>query len=90
MNKGVNTAIFVVAASLVNVVLMLVFLLVGTLIVVRLVPAETAAAAGPFIMMGVFVGAMALTFFVYGRLIKFARNRFKLDDYLHPIFRKKK
>jgi ACR3 family arsenite efflux pump ArsB len=89
MNKKANTALFIVLASLFNLVLM------GTLVVVTflVVAGLFSDLSGPltgllaFVVVGVPIVA---AFLIYGVVMRWIRKRWNLEQYLHPIFRRRR
>jgi hypothetical protein len=89
MNKKVNTALFIIGATVVNLIMMMIFIFVG-LFLVSLIPMENAnQGVATVAVILVFFGAIVGSFFVYHRLIKFISARVDMDKYFHPIFKKK-
>lgn len=76
-------------ATVVNVVLMvaifvLLFWLYGTLIAPRVSPQATS-----YILIVLFVASIALTYFIYHRLVKWISKKWDLDEYFDPIFKRR-
>ncbi len=84
MNKKVNTAIFIIVATLLNLLLMILITGLLIFIVVQLVSPKYA-----MIFFAIaFILGIALSFLAYSSIMKYISNRFDLDKYLHPIFNK--
>lgn len=90
MNKKLNTVLFVLGATVVNVLIMLVILTVGLVLVSRLLPESAQQHIGQILFIVVFIVAIAGSFFAYNRLIKFISRKIDMDKYFDPIFRSKK
>jgi Kef-type K+ transport system membrane component KefB len=89
MNKKTNTVLFMLGATVVNVILMvaifvLLFWLYGTFIGPRVSPTVTS-----YLLIVLFVGSIALTYFIYHRIVKWISNKWNLDDYFDPIFKRR-
>ena len=87
MNKKVNTAIFIVGATLVNVVLMIIlfvlFLTVyGIIAASRVSPGVNTAAA-----VALFVISIVGTYFIYHRIVAYMSGKVNMERYFAPIFR---
>ncbi len=86
MNKKLNTAIFMIAGTILNIVLMLglfiFFLYLGNLI---LTP-DTANGLKMTVFFLIMVLSVGLSFFIYSRLIRFLSRKWNLEEHLHPIF----
>ena len=75
-------------ATVVNIVLMLaIFLGLGAL--VGLLPFEIAPQATFIVFIVLFVGSIALTYFIYHRIVKWISKKWDLDKYFDPIFRQR-
>jgi hypothetical protein len=86
MSKKTNTLVFILAATVFNILVTIVcFLVLFILFVKFLAPImpETAAGWGfPII----FIGSIALSFLVYRVLLKFLLKKFNPEKYFDPIF----
>lgn len=84
MNKKMNTVIFILAGTVVNLLLAIVF--IGFLLfgVSRLAPAlgDNAASLVPF----AFIGGILLAMIAYQKLTKWVITKFNLTDKLDPLF----
>jgi len=90
VNKKTNTILFMLGATLVNVILMiaifvLLFWLYGRFIAQSVSPQVTS-----YVMIGIFVASIALTYFLYHRIVKWISSKWNLDDYFDPIFKRRK
>ena len=87
MNKKLNTAIFFLVATVVNILLILILALVVfvpyALFVARLLPGPV----NVLILLVIFVGSMAGSFPIYRRLIEAFQKRVDVDKYFDPIVR---
>ncbi len=89
MNKKVNTALFIIGATVVNLIMMMIFIFVG-LFLISLIPMENANQGVTTVaVILVFFGAIVGSFFVYHKLIKFISTKIDMEKYFHPIFKKK-
>lgn len=89
-NKKRNTWIFMVVATLVNIILMIACAFVGVLVwalFLRIFPESQTVMSLGLILVLVF--ALLGSFFIYNRLVAFVLDKFKLEDKMEPIFRKK-
>ncbi len=89
MNKKVNTIVFMLAATVLNVVMMVVIFLGLMLLYAWLVPGGFATQLGQVIGIVLFLAAIGLTYFLYHKLIKVISNKWNLDEYFDPIFRRR-
>ncbi len=89
MNKKVNTILFMLGATVVNVLMMIVIFLALMLLYAWLVPGGFATQLGQVIGIVLFLAAIGLTYFLYHRMIKFISTKWNLDEYFDPIFGKR-
>ncbi len=87
MNKKVNTVLFVLGATIANILVMLIVLVGGLMLVSRFVSESAQESAGPVLMIVLFFVAIGASFFLYNRFIKFLSAKIDMDKYFHPIFR---
>ena len=90
MNKKLNTLLFVLGATVVNILLMIILLLAGIVVIARLLPADTNPAAGQLAFLGVFILSIVGSFFIYHRAMKLIARRVDLDTYFDPIFKSRR
>ena len=90
MNKKLNTVLFILGATVMNIVVLLIIGLLGLLILNLVLPSN----AAPGLVQGLFLLVFALSvvgsFFVYNRLIKFISGKIDMEKYFHPIFKPRK
>lgn len=88
MSKRTNTILFMLGATVVNIVLMLVILLGCLALIARFVDLES-----PLVFLYViltFLVAIGGSFWAYARIIKWANNKYDLESRLGPIFTRKR
>jgi len=90
MNKKVNTVLFLLGATVFNLLIM--FLLIVLFLV--LISAVFRDSLNPnvlsIIMIVVFIGSIAASFFIYGRVVKWLSRKIDMEKYFLPLFRRKK
>lgn len=86
MSKKTNSLIFMVIATIVNVVILLVFCVVGLLLLNALAGAFPESPLIPALIILVFLGVILLSFFTYSKLVKWLNKRFNLEDKMDPLF----
>ena len=91
--KKRNTAIFMVIATVINIVLMTVFMLIGYILLVRFADPDKPE-AGQIWLIVIFIGSIILAWFVYSRMIKWYTRRVDVNEKFAPLItpkpRKKK
>lgn len=94
MGKKINTLIFMVVATLVNVLLLGIFVVLGLMLVAflmnRFPSLQESSMAIPLMLLAVFIIATVLAFLIYNKLVKWVNKKFNLEDKLHPIFAPRK
>jgi fumarate reductase subunit D len=87
MNKKLNTLLFVLGATVINIILMIVLLLVAILILARVLPPDVNPAMGQLAFLGSFILSVVGSFFIYHRAMRIIAKRVELDKYFDPIFK---
>ena len=89
MNKRLNTFLFIIAATVVNLILMGI-LAVGGFFLLSILPLRSASPGIKNLMMIIiFFGAIVGSFFIYHRIVRIISKRVDMDKYFHPIFRRR-
>ncbi len=89
MSKKTNTVVFMLLATLLNLVIMIVLFVVGFILIGHFVNPEDSNAASIWTMV-VFVVAIGGSFFLYNRIIRLINKKFNLDDKLAPLWQSRK
>lgn len=87
MNKKINSVLFFIVATAVNILTMAFILFVGMYLVGALLPESAKESMGRFLFVVIFLIAVAGSFFIYNRLIKFISKRIDMGKYFPPIFK---
>ncbi len=90
MNKKLNTALFIIGASILNVVLMIIIMTIGLALVSLLVPENISPGIASALFIFVFLFSVAGSFFAYHKGIKLLAKKIDMDKYFHPIFSSRK
>ena len=88
MNKKVNTILFVLGATLFNVLVTVLCLVLLVLIFARFIAPYISDTAQAWGFSLIFIAAIAGSFFTYRALLKFLMVKFDFEKYFDPIFRK--
>jgi hypothetical protein len=90
MNKKVNTLVFILVATLFNLIIMI-GLMVGLLALMgRIVPESAGSSLALVLMVLLFVLSILGTFMIYRGLLNLLSRRFDLKKYFIPLFKRKK
>ncbi|MDD7255501.1 leader peptide processing enzyme [Bullifex porci] len=90
MSKKTNSLIFMLLATILNLVLLIFFFIVGFVIlnlVISSMPENVAVVQIGVVL--VFVFAIGLSFFVYSRIVSLLTKKFNLEEKLDPLFVRK-
>jgi hypothetical protein len=90
MNKKANTLLFVLGATIANVIVMMAIFLVLFVVFGKFVAPHLSPQANQIIMLVLFIGAIVLTYVIYHRVIGYLSKKIDMDKYFDPIFRPRK
>jgi hypothetical protein len=90
MNKKTNTALFIVGATVANIILMIILIIIGFAIISALLPQNANGNFASILFLLVFLGSIAGSFFIYHKVIQFISKRVDMEKYFHPIFKPRK
>jgi membrane protein YdbS with pleckstrin-like domain len=86
MNKKVNTLLFVLGATVFNILVTIVLFVVLFFLCFRFLPESIASGALPFI----FIVSLVVSFFTYNAVLKFVTTKVDMDKYFDPIFKSRR
>ncbi len=87
--KKRNTAIFVIVATIVNVVLMIVFMLIGYILLARFGNPDNPNGAQIWLVV-IFLGSIGLSWFIYSRMVKWYTKRVDVEKKFAPLISPRK
>ena len=90
MNKKLNTALFIIGASILNVILMVFLMTIGLTLISLIIPKDISPTVASALFILVFLLSVAGSFFAYHRGIKIIAKKVDMDKYFHPIFSSRK
>lgn len=95
MNKKLNTFLFIIGGTIVNILLMILFILALLFTVNTLLEyfgADKDKLASLYIVCNIaaIFGGMVLAFVAYTKITKFINNKYKLDRFIEPLFGRKR
>lgn len=90
MNKKTNTALFILGATIANILLMIILIIIGFAIISAVLPHQTNPQLASILFLLVFLASIAGSFFIYHKVIQFISKRIDMEKYFHPIFRPRK
>lgn len=77
-------------ATLVNLLLLIVFFIIGFVLINLFMNAYPDSQIAPLLIGLVFIVSIAGSFLVYSRMVKWANNKFNLEEKMDPLFSSKK
>jgi len=89
MNKKTNTVLFILGATVFNLITMAVLFIVPLILLIVLFRESLGSYFG-IVSILLFFAALVGSFFVYGFVMKKLSAKIDMDKYFEPIFKKKK
>ncbi len=90
MNKKVNTILFVLGATVLNVLVMGIVFTVLLVILSSIAPPTMSPEFGTLAVALVFLATIVVTYVLYHYAVKLLSKKFDLEKYFEPIFRSRK
>jgi len=90
MNKKLNTLLFLIVGTIVNIIVML-LLLVGFLYLIgNIFTPETSDAVITSVTLTAVMLSVVGSYFIYSKLVKFVNKKWNLEQWIEQLFRKKR
>jgi hypothetical protein len=86
VNKKANTLLFMLGATLFNIIITIVSFVALFLVYIRFLAPVLPEESAQWAFLVVFVGAIAIGFVVYRGLLKIITKRVKIEDHFDPLF----
>ncbi len=93
MNKKLSTVLFILGGTIVNIILMLIFvvgLLAGVSLLLRSLGFEPGHGIYVPLLIAAIFGGMVLAFIVYSKITKYVQKKYDLDKHLEPLFKRRR
>jgi len=90
MNKKVNTVLFLLGATVFNLLIMFLLIVIFLVLISTIFRDSLNPNVLSILMIIVFIGSIAASFFIYGRLVKWLSRKIDMEKYFLPLFRRKK
>ncbi len=90
MNKKLNTVLFLLAASIYNIVIMLLIIVASLFIVAKIIPKDVAPGlvSGVFIL--IFILGIGGSFYIYHKTVRYIAGKVDMNKYFLPLFKSRK
>ncbi|MDR0410889.1 MAG: leader peptide processing enzyme [Treponema sp.] len=85
MNKKINTLLFILGATIVNIIIFGVVFFVLLILYGRLLAPSVGEGVNQWATALIFVATIALSFIIYNRFIKVFTNKIDMDKYFDPL-----
>ncbi|WP_461248381.1 leader peptide processing enzyme [Treponema sp. R6D11] len=89
MNKKVNTLIFVLGATLFNILIAIISFMVYTILYIRFLMLQLPETTRSWAFTALFLLSIGTSFLVYRAVIKHFINKIEIEKYFDPIFVRK-
>jgi hypothetical protein len=90
MNKKVNTVLFLLGATVFNLLIMFVIILLFLVLLSAIFRGSLNPNVLSVLMIVIFIGSIAASFFIYGRVVKWISRKVDMEKYFLPLFRRRK
>lgn len=90
MNKKANTVLFLIGATAFNLLVMFLLIVLFLVVISAIFRDSLNPNVLSILMIVVFVGSIAASFFIYGKLIKWLSGKIDMEKYFLPLFRRRK
>lgn len=90
MNKKLNSAIFILVATIVNVAIMIVVFLLLVFLHTRLLAPHIPSEAGQIVFVFILVAAVVLTYLIYNALMRLFASKVDMEKYFDPLLQNRR
>ncbi|MCX7032156.1 MAG: hypothetical protein NTU62_18845 [Spirochaetes bacterium] len=90
MNKNLKLALFLLGATVFNIVLMFVFIIAIFLVASRLMGDNPNPVVFQVVLFVGFIASIVVTFLIYGKVMKWLQAKYNLEQHFPQLFKKKK
>jgi len=89
MNKKVNTMIFILCATLFNIITTIISFMVFTLLYLRFLMLQLPETSRSWAFSGIFLLSIGASFLIYRGVLKHLINKVEIEKYFDPLFVRK-
>ena len=90
MNKNLKLGLFLLGATVFNIVLMFIFIIAIFIVASRLMGDNPNPVVFQIVLFVGFIGSIVLTFLIYGKVMKWLQAKYNLEQHFPQLFKKKK
>jgi hypothetical protein len=89
MNKKLNTALFMLGATVFNLVLLFLLILLAMLAITALFGQRLGPSVMSILLIVVFLAAMVGSFLIYNQVVKWIARKIDMEKYFLPLFKRR-
>lgn len=89
MNKKLNTVLFLLAASIYNIIVMIAIIVISLFAVSKFIPETLSPGLASGIFIFIFILGIAGSFFIYHRTVKYIAGKVDMNKYFTPLIKSK-
>ena len=90
MNKRTNTVLFLVGATVFNLLVMFALIVISLVLISAIFRDRLSPNLMSILMVVIFIGSIAASFLIYSRVIKWLSRKVDMEKYFMPIFKKRR
>lgn len=90
MNKKVNSILFILGATIANIIVMTVIFFVLLILFARFLAPVLPAWANQLGLLVLFVGSVVVTYLIYHRFMKWLSQKYPLEQYFGHLFKQRR
>ncbi len=90
MNKKVNTVIFLLVGTVVNILVMLLLLIAFLYLIGFIFTPETDGNVVTVATLTAVMLSVVGSYFIYSKLVKFVNKKWDIEQWIEPLFRRKR
>jgi hypothetical protein len=90
MNKKLNTVLFLIGATIFNLLLLFVLIVLSLLLISVLARGRLSGSIMSILLIVVFLGSMVGSFLIYNQVIKFVSRKIDMEKYFLPLFKRRR
>ncbi len=90
MGKKANTVLFILAATVGNLLVMILVFIVMLTVFSLALAARIPPESQQWVVLGLLIGSIAITYVIYYKTVRFLTKKYELEKHFEPIFPKRK
>jgi len=90
MNKKLNSVLFILCATLFNILIALVSFIIFTIMYIKFLVMKIPESSRSWALSGILLIAIGVSFLVYRVVLKYLINKIEIEKYFDPLFVRKR